>query len=44
MMVLTTVLTNSLGNYERVYLNAMDNAGRRIVQKYVQIVSDDEGF
>ncbi|XP_061193373.1 polyunsaturated fatty acid lipoxygenase ALOX15B-like [Saccostrea echinata] len=36
MMVLTTITTNSLGNYESVYLNAMDSAGRRIVQKFQQ--------
>ncbi|XP_062581617.1 polyunsaturated fatty acid lipoxygenase ALOX15B-like [Saccostrea cucullata] len=34
MMVLTTITTNSLGNYETKYLSAMDPAGRRIVQNF----------
>ncbi|XP_056015737.1 allene oxide synthase-lipoxygenase protein-like isoform X2 [Ostrea edulis] len=34
MAVSNTVLTNSLGNYESEYLDAMDSAGQRIVQNF----------
>lgn len=33
MKVLILTLTNSLGNYEEVYLKKMDNDGRTFVQK-----------
>lgn len=33
MKVLILALTNSLGNYEEVYLNEMDEDGRTYVQK-----------
>lgn len=34
MKVLTLVLTNSLGNYEDVYMRAMDTDGRNFVAAY----------
>ena len=33
MKVLTLCLTNSLGDYEKVYLNKMDESGRTFVQR-----------
>ncbi|XP_048771097.1 allene oxide synthase-lipoxygenase protein-like [Ostrea edulis] len=40
MMVLTLVLTNSLGKYESRYQNAMDAAGKRIVRKFQRSLDD----
>ncbi|XP_056015729.1 allene oxide synthase-lipoxygenase protein-like [Ostrea edulis] len=34
MKLLTTVLTNNLGNYEKEYMNAMDKDAQRIVQNF----------
>ncbi|XP_048771099.2 arachidonate 12-lipoxygenase, 12R-type-like isoform X2 [Ostrea edulis] len=42
MKVLTTVLTNSLGNYESVYLNAMDNIGRGFVENFRMALAEIE--
>lgn len=38
MKVLTLVLTNSLGNYESSFLNAMDKEGRSFVRKLVSFL------
>lgn len=37
MKVLTLALTNSLGNYEDVYMRAMDTDGRNFVEAYDMI-------
>jgi hypothetical protein len=37
MKLLTTVLTNNLGNYEKEYMNALDKDAQRVVQKYVAL-------
>lgn len=37
MKILTLRLTNSIGNYENHYLQAMDSHGRAFVQKYIYI-------
>lgn len=38
MKVLTLVLTNSLGNYESSFLNAMDKEGRSFVRKFASFL------
>lgn len=42
MKILTLRLTNSIGNYENHYLQAMDSNGRAFVQKYIYISKFDD--